>query len=130
MKTETLVRCKYADAFVQAAATIIAAITAKQTWFFSLYLPGIVQVVSTLLWLTQGRNAGYRLLKGRQILTPVMIVGMLVLLCLLLLLHDGFLQVSIGMLFIGPVIGISYFILTLREAVVYKRRLGTVVVPS
>lgn len=122
---EKLIRQKTADKYIQVVTACIALALAPFTWLMSLFLLGIVHALSTICW---AFVPGAPRLRGRKILEPVNIVVVILFAgCMIIGRYASGDQLAViaigGLLCIGPVLGISYFILTLKEISYYRKLL-------
>jgi hypothetical protein len=87
---------------------------------FSLYFVALVQCCSCLFWRHYFRHAGHELLQteaGIRI-RKIFLVTMLIHFVLLPL----FIFLALLMLFAGPVLGVSYFLITMEEQKYYTKQ--------
>ncbi len=115
---ETVIRFKKTDRIIQIIGGIIVIGCAPFTWLMSFFLLGFIHALGTFFWLFAAPKAG--VLPARKVIQWINILVM-ALWGGALLINSGYLeQTIVVMIFLGPVLGISYFVITLREINYYQ----------
>lgn len=118
-----IVRMKAVDVYLQIACFIfmISSITANTNIFgLSVGIMALEQCLSTLYWLAFPAKAIPRMASGIFIRSAFCIVIAGLMLCFVLK-PDFTLNVLFAMIVIGPVLGLSYFIISVAEVSFYTR---------
>lgn len=103
------------------AATVFA-VFFSQLWLFGLYIMGLSQLLSSVIWLVVFCWDKQISKSNDSILIRViMVLTFLILLFLICFNNTDFVSVSCYMLFIGPVIGGTYFVISIAELKYYSK---------
>lgn len=108
---------KKADLGFQIGGFVIMLILFFQIGPFAMFFEALVQVISCCLWITTLKDTP-QLTSGKRIRKFMMIL--FVILCISAFIPGWNFIVCLLMLFAGPVIGMSYFIITLKEIIYYR----------
>jgi len=123
---ETIIRVKNADYLLQVLAGCIAVGLCPFTFCMSFFILGIVHALSTLFWMIAEPEAGF--LPSRRIIQWVNVTVLILWISTLFLRNntvDFTGNFTFAMVFAGPILGISYFIITGREIRYYKSLAST-----
>lgn len=119
---ETIALWKRIDIVFQCLVFLVMLFTVCRTEFsiFGLYIMASGQILSCIIW-TFALSGGMFRLHAGNIIRVIFIITALILAIILGLNKEVFMMASIMMLLIGPVLGISYFVITIKEYHFYSK---------
>lgn len=122
---QRIIAIKNRDKAVQLIVCVLSLVLVPFTMAFSLYLMGLTHAIGTFYWKFAFR--GIHRISGRYIIEVINIMVILLLLAAGFTSYywgtDLFWMASVAMLAIGPVLGVAYYIVTIKEIRFYKNLL-------
>lgn len=118
-KIEQVIEFKQIDKVIQIIGAVITVGLAPFTFFMSFFILGFIHLTSTIIWAFVVPKAG--VISGRKIIQWINIIVFIVWSSSWFINPQSFEQLVMVMIFAGPVLGVSYFIVTLQEIRFYKK---------
>jgi hypothetical protein len=123
VRLRQLIHTKEREKYIQVTMLLASLILIPFTLLFSLYLMGLTHAIGTIYWKFAYRDI-YKI-QGRRIIEPINILVTILLLISVVLAcfvrFDIMGPVTMGILIIGPILGISYYVITLKEISFYRK---------